>query len=55
MKLIMYSLNACHKVIFTKLGLIMNLTLFILNSVQEQRFGIILIKTSLVQIDFYKF
>lgn len=52
MELIMYSLNACHKVLFTKLGLIMNLTLVILNSVQEQRFGVTLNKTILVQIDF---
>lgn len=52
MELIMYSLNACHKVQFTKLGLIMNLTVVILNSVQEQRFGVTLNKTSLVQIDF---
>lgn len=52
MELIMYSLSACHKVLFTKLGLIMNLTLVILNSVQEQGFGVTFNKTILVQIDF---
>ena len=38
----MHSLNALLKVLLTKLGLITNSTLVILNSIQEQRLGVTL-------------